>query len=54
MLRDSNLSARLEVEDLIRQFGLIENDGDLEAESVPEIQLQMAEANDSHKDKTDP
>jgi chromosome partitioning protein len=51
---DSNLSARLEVEDLIRQFGLIENDGDLEAESVPEIQLQMAEANDSHKDKTDP
>jgi chromosome partitioning protein len=51
---ESNLSARLEVEDLIRQIGLIENDGDLEAESLPEIPLQMAEANDIDTDKTDP
>jgi chromosome partitioning protein len=51
---ESNLSARLEVEDLIRQIGLIENDGDLEAESLPEIPLQMAKANDIDTDKTDP
>jgi chromosome partitioning protein len=41
---ESNLSARVEVEDLIRQIGLVENDADVE-EQLPQPELQMAEAN---------
>ena len=41
---ESNLSARVEVEDLIRQIGLVENDADVE-EQVSQPELQMAEAN---------
>jgi chromosome partitioning protein len=43
---ETNLSARIEVEDLIRQIGLIENDRDGESEPIVELQLQMADAND--------
>jgi chromosome partitioning protein len=50
---ESILSARLEVEDLVRQIGLIENDWDLEAEAPSAIQLQMAEASYIDADKTD-
>jgi chromosome partitioning protein len=41
---ESNLSARVEVEDLIRQIGLVENDADVE-EQVSQPELHMAEAN---------
>ena len=41
---ESNLSARVEVEELIRQIGLVENDADVE-EQVPQPELHMAEAN---------
>ncbi len=46
---ETNQPARLEVEDLVRQIGLIENDGDLEPAPVPEVQLQMAEADHRRK-----
>jgi chromosome partitioning protein len=51
---ESNSSARVEVEDLMRQIGLIENDADLEAESLPQLELQIAEANEIDRDKIEP
>lgn len=49
---EANLSARGEVEDLMRQIGLTEHDGDVDPHPVPKIELQMASANDI--DRTDP
>ncbi len=42
---EENLSARVEVEDLMRQIGLTEHDGDVDPHPVPKIELQMASAN---------
>ena len=46
-----NLLARLEVQDLIREIGLIEGHTDLEDEAFHEIELEMAEANDVDTDR---
>jgi hypothetical protein len=45
----ANLLARLEVQNLIREIGLIEKHSDLEDEACPEIKLEMA--SDVHADK---
>jgi len=46
-----NLLARLEVQNLIREIGLIEKHSDLEDEASPEIEPEMAEASDVRTDK---
>jgi chromosome partitioning protein len=45
------LLARLEVQNLVREIGLIEIHSDLEDEAFPEIELEMAEASDVRTDK---
>jgi len=46
-----NLPARLEVQNLIRETGLIEDFDDLEDEVFHEIELEMVEANDVNADE---
>jgi hypothetical protein len=57
-LNSAAVPARLEMQNLIREIGLIEDHDDLEDEALHEIELEMAEANaeanDVVADKKDP